>query len=69
MAAKNFEEDGEENQNFQSKVFCLTVPKNLVAEQPLCAVFQKNSGSGKENRGSVKSFPGKLFVSQFRKIS
>ena len=26
--------------------FCLTVPKNLVAE-PFCAVFQKVSGSGK----------------------
>ena len=69
MAAKNFAKDGEENQKFQSKVFCLTVPKNLVAEQPLCAMFQKISGSGKEKRGSVKSFPGKLFVSQCRKIS
>ena len=31
---------------FPSKVFCLTVPINLVGE-PFCAVFQKSSGSEK----------------------
>ena len=32
---------GKEYQKFQSKVFCITVLKNLVVEQPFCAVFQK----------------------------
>ena len=32
--------------DFLSKFFCLTVPKNLVGE-PICAVFQKISGSEK----------------------
>ena len=51
------------------RVFCLAVPKNFVGE-PFCAVFQKVSGSdnvyGKE-KGSMKSFRRKLFVSQDRK--
>ena len=34
-----------EYQEFPWNVFCLTVPTNLVGEQPFCAVFQKNSGS------------------------
>ena len=33
-------------QDFQPKMFCLTVPKNLVGE-PFCAVFQKNYGKQK----------------------
>ena len=32
--------------DFSFKIFCLTVPKNLVGE-PFCAVFQKISGSEK----------------------
>ena len=36
---------GKEYQKFLSKVFCLSVPKNLVGEQPFSAVFQKMSGS------------------------
>ena len=32
--------------DFLSKIFCLTVPKCFVGE-PLCAVFQKISDSGK----------------------
>ena len=37
---------GGEYQGFASKIFCVTVPKNLVGE-PFCAVFQKFSGSEK----------------------
>ena len=37
---------GGEYQEFLSKIFYLTVPKNLVGE-PFCAVFQKISGSEK----------------------
>ena len=43
--------------------FCLTVPKNLVGEQPFCAVFQKISGSEKvlKKRGKeYQEFPGKI---------
>ena len=36
---------GKEYQKFQSKVFCLSVPTNLVGEQTFCAVFQKVSRS------------------------
>ena len=39
-------EGGGEWQDFQSKIFCLTVPKRFVGE-PFCAVFQKKSGSEK----------------------
>ena len=60
--------------NFQSKLFCLTVPKNFE-EEPFCAVFQKfpvakkfmdKRGGGREavSRLSVRSF----FISQCRKI-
>ena len=35
-----------EYQEFLSKLFCLTVPKNIVGEL-FCAVFQKISGSEK----------------------
>ena len=57
--------------HFLSKVSCLTVPKNFVGE-PLCAVFQKISGSEKiygPEVGNIKIFRRKLFVSQCRKIS
>ena len=37
---------GGQYQKFPSKIFCLTVPKNLAAE-PFCPVFQKFSGSEK----------------------
>ena len=37
---------GREYQDFPSKTYCLTVPKYLVGE-PVCAVFQKISGSEK----------------------
>ena len=30
----------------QTKFFCLTVPKHFL-EEPICAVFQKTSGSEK----------------------
>ena len=45
-----------EDQKFQSKFVCLTVPKNLVGEQPFCAVFQKNSGSEKVLKKSGKEY-------------
>ena len=55
---------------FPRKIFCLRVPKNLVAEI-ICAVFQKNSGSEKDyglesgiSRSSVETF----FVSECRKF-
>ena len=35
-----------EYQEFLSKIFCLTVPKNFVSEQ-FCAVFHKIFGSEK----------------------
>ena len=37
---------GGEYQDFPSKFFCLTVPKNFVGEH-FCAVFQKICGSEK----------------------
>ena len=40
-------EKKEEYQKVSWKVFCLTVPKNLVREQRFCAVFQRISGSEK----------------------
>ena len=38
--------EGGEYQDFASKIFCLTVLKNFLGK-PLCAVFQKTSGSEK----------------------
>ena len=56
--------------NFQSKVFCLTVPKNFE-EEPFCAVFQKISGSEKvygsewgEGGWQYHDFPSEVFLSQ-----
>ena len=39
------------------------MPKNLVGEQPFCAVFQKNSGSENflEKKGEYQEFPWKVF--------
>ena len=51
--------------DFQSKLFCLTVPKHF-AEEPVCPVFQKISGSekvyGKKGRG-VSRFSVEIFLS------
>ena len=60
---KVFKMRGKDYQEFQSKVFCLSVPKILVGEQPFCAVFQKNSGSEKnlEKKGEYQEFPWKVF--------
>ena len=71
--AKKFMDKGwGEYQDFPSKIFCLTVPKNFVVET-FCAVFQKISGNekvyGYEGRGSIKIFRRNFFVSQCRKIS
>ena len=48
---------------FQSKFFCLTVPKNFVGE-PFCAVFQKKFMD--KRGGSIRIFRRKIFVSQCR---
>ena len=63
---------GGKYQDFPSKVFCLTVPKNFVGE-PFCAVFQEISGSEKvmDKRrweaggggGGVSRFSFELFLS------
>ena len=61
-----------EFQDFLSKFFCLTVPKNFVGE-PFCAVFQKISGGGKfmdkRGGGRIKIFHQKISVPQCRKTS
>ena len=45
LVSKNVEDKrGGGYHNLPSKLFCLTVPKNFLGE-PLCAVFQKISGS------------------------
>ena len=43
---KRLDKKGVDYQHFPSKVFCLTVPK-IFAGEPLCALFQKISGSEK----------------------
>ena len=53
------------------KNFRLRVPKNFVGEN-FCVVIQKNSGSGKLyglERGGIKIFCRKSFVSHCRKLS
>ena len=46
VAKKFMDKRGGEYQDFPLKCYCLTVPKYLVGE-PVCAVFQKISGSEK----------------------
>ena len=46
VAKKFMDKRGGEYQDFPSKNYCLTVTKYLVGE-PVCAVFQKISGSEK----------------------
>ena len=46
LANRFLDKKGGEYQEFPSKNFCLTVPKNFVRE-PFCDVFQKISGSRK----------------------
>ena len=61
---KVFKKRAKEYQKFQSKVFCLTVPKILLVEQPFCAAFQKISGSEKvlKSRGKeYQRFQSKTF--------
>ena len=63
---------GGENQDFPSKIVCLTVPKNFVVET-FCTVFQKISDSekvyGQEGRGEYQDFPSKIFCLTVPKIS
>ena len=53
-----------EYQEFPSKYFCLTLPKNFVGER-FCDVFKKNSGSEKAFRKKggreYQDFPSKTF--------
>ena len=60
---KSLENSGREYQKFQSKVFCVTVPKNLLGKQPFCAVFQKICGSEKslEKKREYQEFSWKVF--------
>ena len=46
VAKKIMDERGKGHQDFLSKKYCLTVRKISVGE-PLCDVFQKDSGSEK----------------------
>ena len=54
---------------FRSKIFCRTLPKNIVGE-PFCAVFQKISGFdeiyGGEG-GGVPGYPVEKFLSHSAK--
>ena len=63
LATKVLKKGGREYQEFPWKVFCLTVPKSLVGEQPFCAVLQKTSGSEKvlEKKGEYQEFQSKAF--------
>ena len=66
LATKVLKKGGRVYQEFPWKVFCLTVPKNLVGEQPFCAVFQKICGSEKvsKKRGKeYQKFQSKVFLS------
>ena len=67
--ANNFmDKKGGEYQNFPSKTFCLTVPKNLVGEPisvPLISGIEKFHAS----EGYVTIFRRRFFVSQYRTIS
>ena len=61
---KVFKKRGREYQKFQSKVFCLSVPTNLVGEQTFCAVFQKVSRSEnvlKKRGKEYQKFQSKVF--------
>ena len=82
---KVFEKRVKEYQKFQSKFFCLTVPKFLLVEQPFCAASQKISGGEKvlKKRGKEyqrfqsetfcltvpKNLVGEAFCAVFQKIS
>ena len=59
-----------EYQEFPSKCFCLTVPKNYAGE-PFCDVIQKNPGGekvyGKEAGGSIKIFCRKILCNSAAK--
>ena len=57
--------------NFSFKIFCLTVPNNLVGV-PFCAVFQKIPGIKKvwiRGGGEYQDFPSKIFCLTVPEIS
>ena len=59
------------DQDFPSKTFCLTVPKNFVVET-FCAVFQKFPVAKKfmdKGGGEYQDFPSKIFCLTVPKIS
>ena len=68
LVAKLFMDKKGEYQEFPSKIFCLTVPKNFVAES-----FSVSLTSGIQKiyatEGYLTIFCRKCFVSQCRKIS
>ena len=59
---------GEEYQDFPSKFFCLTVPKNSVGKSFTVAIVSGIEKVWKRGGGSIKIFRRKIFVSQCRKF-
>ena len=59
---------GGEFQDFQSKIFSLTVPKISVGESFTVALFSGIEKVWIREGGSIKIFRRKLFVSQCRKL-
>ena len=57
-----------EYQDFPSKLFCLTVPKNFVAE-PFSVSLISGTEKSYASEGYVTIFRRKFFVSQYRNIS
>ena len=70
LVAKKFmdKRGGGEYQNFPSKTFCLTVPKNFVGE-PFSVSLISGIGKIYASEGYVTIFRRKFFVSQCRNIS
>ena len=61
------QEGGGEYQDFPSKIFCLTVPKNSVAESFTVALISGIKKVWMGGGGSIKIFRRKFFVLQRRK--
>ena len=59
---------GREYEDFPSKIFCLTVPKNFVGE-PFSVSLISDIEKFYASEGYVTIFRRKCFVSQYRNIS